>query len=76
MDLLLVVLLIAAALAVAGWAAVWVLAGAIIATGYLLGFVFGLLRAPFSRSLDPRSKGLALKREVLLSTLPGVGPVS
>lgn len=75
MDLLLVVLLIAAALAMAGWATVWVLAGVIIATGYLLGSVFGLLRAPFARSLDPRSKGGALKREVLLSTLPGAGRI-
>lgn len=75
MDLLLIALLVAAALAVAWGAAVWLLAGAIIAAGYLLGFVFGLLRVPFSRSLDPRSKGRALRREVLLSTLPGKGPV-
>ena len=71
MDLLLVALLIAASLALAGWAAVWALAGSIIAAGYLLGSVFGLLRAPFARSLDPRSKGRALKLEVLLSTRPG-----
>ncbi len=74
MDLLLVALLIAAALAMAGWAAVWILAGAIIAIGHLLAAAFGILRVPFSRSLDPRSRGRALKREVLLSTLPGGGP--
>ncbi len=73
MDLLLFLLLFAAALLAVGWVTKWLLFGVIVALCSVVAFSLGLLAHPFARVKDPRSKGRDLKREVLLSSLPGNG---